>query len=69
MALHKNYGSTMSSNNMVLEIEKAIERLPVEKVKEISIWLDEYQTMLASSEAIFMVYEEEERNGSAGSAR
>ena len=47
----------------VAEIEKAIEHLPSEQVKELAEWLDEYQLMLSSSAAVFHALDEEEGEG------
>ncbi len=44
----------------VVEIESAIERLPLEQIKEVSAWLDEYQCTVAASAAVFALLDEEE---------
>lgn len=43
------------------EIEQAITKLTPEQVRELAAWLDEHQRLIASSENIFQMYDEEER--------
>ena len=50
----------------VLEIEKAIERLPTREMLEVGQWLDEQRGMMAASEAVFQMLDNEE-GGEAGS--
>lgn len=47
----------------VAEIEAAIERLPVERVREIAEWLEEYQATLNASAAVFAQLDAEEGEG------
>ena len=47
----------------VAEIEKAIEELPAENVKELAEWLEEYQLMLSASADVFRALDEEEGEG------
>ena len=47
----------------VAEIESAIERLPVEKVREIAAWLQEYQATIEASAAVFSQFDAEEGEG------
>lgn len=44
----------------VLEIEKAIERLPALELMELGQWLDEQRGMLAASDAVFQMLDNEE---------
>lgn len=44
------------------EIEQAITKLTPEQVRELSAWLEEHQRLIASSESIFQMYDEEERS-------
>jgi hypothetical protein len=46
----------------VAEIESAIGRLPVEQMREVAAWLDEYQATINASAAVFAIYDEEEEN-------
>jgi hypothetical protein len=45
----------------VSEIESAIEKLPPAKVEELAAWLDEYRRTLQAADAVFALYEEEEK--------
>lgn len=47
----------------VAEIEAAIERLPVEKVREVAEWLEEHQATLNASAAVFAQLDAEEGEG------
>jgi hypothetical protein len=47
----------------VTEIEAAIERLPMEKVKEIAAWLEEYQATINASASVFEMLDKEEGPG------
>jgi hypothetical protein len=47
----------------VAEIESAIERLPVEQVREIAAWLEEYQATIDASAAVFSQLDLEEGEG------
>ena len=44
----------------VAEIETAIEKLPAAEYRELLEWIEERQAMIAASEAIFTMYDEEE---------
>jgi hypothetical protein len=44
----------------VSEIESAIEKLPPEKVRDLVVWLEEYQRLIGGSEALFQMYDNEE---------
>ena len=45
----------------VAEIETAIEKLPPQNVEELAAWLDEYRQTLHASDAVFSIYDEEEK--------
>ena len=47
----------------VAEIESAIERLPVEQVREVAQWLDEYQASINASLIMFSQLDAEEGEG------
>jgi hypothetical protein len=47
----------------VAEIESAIEQLPVEQVREVAAWLDEYQATINASAAVFSMLDSEEGEG------
>ncbi|MEO0454022.1 MAG: hypothetical protein AAFY98_07790 [Verrucomicrobiota bacterium] len=44
----------------VAEIETAIEQLPLEDYQELLTWIEERQGLLASTDALFSMYDEEE---------
>ncbi|MBI2194652.1 MAG: hypothetical protein HYU36_21955 [Planctomycetes bacterium] len=46
-----------------MDIEKAIEKLPVDQVKLLAEWLEDYQLLLASSAAVFSMLDAEEGEG------
>lgn len=48
-----------------MEIEEAIVTLPVEQVIELSRWLEDYQSMIGSAEALGEFYAEEENQSVA----
>ncbi len=48
----------------VAEIEAAIERLPPDELRQLLAWVEEYQAMMGSSEALFAMYDEEEEGRS-----
>jgi hypothetical protein len=50
----------------VAEIEAAIEKLPPAEFGELLAWLEEYQTMVGSSRALFAMYDEEESKRAEG---
>ena len=47
----------------VAEIESAIEQLPVEQVREVAVWLDEYQAAINASAEVFSMLDAEEGEG------
>ena len=47
----------------VAEIEAAIERLPIEQMREVAAWLDEYQATVNSSSEVFAMLDAEEGKG------
>ena len=46
--------------NTPAEIEHAIEKLPTDEPLEIAAWLDDYRTMIQSSESLFQQLDAEE---------
>jgi hypothetical protein len=44
----------------VLEIEKAIENLPTAEMLEVAEWLDAQRGMIAASESVFQMLDDEE---------
>ena len=44
----------------VAEIESAIERLPIQQVREVAAWLEEYQATLNASAEVFAMLDAEE---------
>ena len=50
----------------VPEIESAIEKLAPNELAELLAWLDEYQAMIGGSEALFSMYDEEEKGCAEG---
>lgn len=47
----------------VSEIESAIEQLPIEKVREVAAWLEEYQATFNASAEVFAMLDAEEGEG------
>ena len=47
----------------VAEIESAIERLPSEQVREIAVWLEQYQPTIDASAAVFSQLDAKEGEG------
>jgi len=47
----------------VAEVESAIEQLPVNQVRELAAWLDEYQATISTSAEIFALLDAEEGEG------
>ena len=47
----------------VAEIEAAIEKLPVEQVRKVAAWLDEYQATINASAEVFAMLDAEEGAG------
>jgi len=47
----------------VAEIESAIEHLPMDQVREVFAWLEEYQATSNASSEVFAVLDEEEGEG------
>jgi hypothetical protein len=50
----------------VTEIEAAIEKLPPADFGKLLAWLEEYQAMVGASQALFALYDEEERGAAEG---
>jgi len=50
----------------VAEIEAAIEKLPPADFGELLAWIEEYQAMVGASQALFAMYDEEERSHAEG---
>jgi len=50
----------------VAEIEAAIEKLPPTEFNELLAWIEEYQAMVGASQALFALYDEEEKTGAEG---
>jgi len=50
----------------VAEIEAAIEKLPPAEFGELLAWIEEYQAMVSASQALFAMYDEEERPHAEG---
>ena len=53
----------------IAEIEAAIEKLAPTQVREVAAWLEEYQQLIGSSEALFQMYDEEEACRRRGEAK
>lgn len=47
----------------VAEIESAIEHLPIEQVREVAAWLEEYQGTINASAEVFAMLDAEEGAG------
>jgi hypothetical protein len=47
----------------VLEIEKAINNLPVEEMRKLFEWIEEKQAMISATASMFSLYDEEEGAG------
>lgn len=47
----------------VAEIESAIERLPMDQMREVAAWLDEYQATINASAEVFSMLDAEEGKG------
>jgi hypothetical protein len=47
----------------VAEIETAIQHLPVEQVREVAAWLEEYQCTIQASAGVFSMLDAEESEG------
>jgi erythromycin esterase-like protein len=47
----------------VAEIESAIERLPIEQVRELAAWLEQYQATIDASSQVFAALDAEEGPG------
>jgi hypothetical protein len=45
----------------VTESEAAIEKLPPADYRQLLTWIEEHQAMLGASEALFAMYDEEEK--------
>ena len=46
----------------VVEIERAIERLPQAELSELARWFEEYQQMVFASAEVFAMYDREEES-------
>jgi hypothetical protein len=55
--------ATLEKMSTVTEIEAAIERLPMEQVREVAAWLEEYQATINASAEIFAMLDAEEGEG------
>ena len=53
----------------VAEIESAIEKLEPEAYRELLSWIKERQAVIAGSEALFSMYDEEEAGDAQGETR
>ena len=47
----------------VAEIESAIERLPMDKMRELAVWFEEYQATVNASAEVFALLDSEEGEG------
>jgi hypothetical protein len=47
----------------VLEIEKAIEELPLADLRQLFTWMEEKQSLMAASAKTFELYDAEEEEG------
>jgi hypothetical protein len=47
----------------VAEIESAIERLPIEQMREVAAWLEEYQATIHASAEVLTLLDAEEGDG------
>jgi len=61
--------SYFTSMSTVAEIEAAIEKLPPAEFGELLAWIEERQAMVGASEALFALYDEEEKAHAQGKAR
>ena len=50
----------------VAEIEAAIEKLPPGEFTELLAWIEEYQAIVGASQALFAMYDDEEKNRAEG---
>jgi hypothetical protein len=50
----------------VAEIEAAIEKLPPAEFSELLAWIEEYQAMVGASQALFAMYDDEEKPHAEG---
>jgi hypothetical protein len=53
----------------VSEIEAAIEKLPLADYRELLAWIEEHQALVGASEALFVMYDEEEAAHAEGQTR
>lgn len=53
----------IASMSTVAEIESAIERLPIDQVREVAAWLEEYQATINASAEVFAMLDAEEGEG------
>ena len=47
----------------VIEIEKAIEKLPSSEMQKLFFWVEEKQAMLDATASVFAIYDQEEGEG------
>lgn len=62
LPLEPNTG-TFVDVSTVAEIESAIERLPMEQVREVAAWLEDYQATINASGEVFAMFDAEEGDG------
>jgi hypothetical protein len=53
----------VKSMTTVAEIESAIEHLPIQQVREVAAWLDQYQATINASAEVFAMLDAEEGQG------
>jgi hypothetical protein len=53
----------------VSEIEAAIEKLPPAEYRELLAWIAEHQALIGASEALFAMYDDEEKSHGADASR
>jgi len=53
----------------VAEIEAAIEKLPPAEFSELLAWIEERQALVGASQALFTLYDEEEKADAQGETR
>ena len=46
--------------NTIENIERAVEKLPADKLAEFAAWFQEFQTLIGSSAEVFGMYDREE---------
>jgi len=53
----------------VSEIEAAIEKLPPAEYRELLAWIAEHQALIGASEALFAMYDDQEKSNGADASR